>query len=208
MYRVNAMKHFLPSLGIRSKFTLDPNDLVIQNVIGSGPGGTKVASTRNKVVVKHIPTNIVVKCHQTRFLDQNKRIAIEQLTNKVELYLYGEDSSVAIKKAKKLEGYEERKQARKDESDRRMEANRLKREVANAAKKKEFDNIMTSGLPYLRNNLNRSPTEKGEEKQELEESESERKAHNIASPDTEIFRDKSQSQDSLKSMFGAPNKKK
>ena len=202
------MKHFLPSLGIRSKFTLDPNDLVIQNVIGSGPGGTKVASTRNKVVVKHIPTNIVVKCHQTRFLDQNKRIAIEQLTNKVELYLYGEDSSVAIKKAKKLEGYEERKQARKDESDRRMEANRLKREVANAAKKKEFDNIMTSGLPYLRNNLNRSPTEKGEEKQELEESESERKAHNIASPDTEIFRDKSQSQDSLKSMFGAPNKKK
>ena len=208
MYRVNAMKHFLLSLGMRSKFTLDPNDLVIQNVIGSGPGGTKVASTRNKVVVKHIPTNIVVKCHQTRFLDQNKRIAIEQLTNKVELYLYGEDSSVAIKKAKKLEGYEERKQARKDESDRRMEANKLKREVANAAKKKEFDNIMTSGLPYLRNNLNRSPNEKGEEKQELEESESERKAHNIASPDTEIFRDKSQSQDSLKSMFGAPNKKK
>ena len=208
MYRVNAMKHFLLSLGMRSKFTLDPNDLVIQNVIGSGPGGTKVASTRNKVVVKHIPTNIVVKCHQTRFLDQNKRIAIEQLTNKVELYLYGEESSVAIKKVKKLEGYEERKQARKDESDRRMEANKLKREVANAAKKKEFDNIMTSGLPYLRNNLNRSPNEKGEEKQELEESESERKACNIASPDTAIFRDKSQSQDSLKSMFGAPNKKK
>ena len=95
MYRINTIRHSLPCLGVRTKFTLDPDDLVIQNVIGSGPGGTKMASTRNKVVVKHVPTNIVVQCHKTRFLEQNKRIAIEQLTDKVEFHLYGTESSVA-----------------------------------------------------------------------------------------------------------------
>ena len=101
MYRINNIRPSLPCLlCIRTKFTLDPNDLVIQNVIGSGPGGQKVARTRNKVIVKHVPTNIVVNCHQTRFLDQNKRIAIQKLTEKVELHLYGSESSVAIKKEK------------------------------------------------------------------------------------------------------------
>jgi protein subunit release factor B len=211
MYRINTIRHSLPCLGVRTKFTLDPDDLVIQNVIGSGPGGTKMASTRNKVVVKHVPTNIVVQCHKTRFLDQNRRIAIEQLTDKVEFHLYGTESSVAKKREKNLEGYAERKQAIKEESQKRIAADRQKREEAQAARKQEIERVMSTGLPYLRDNLQNesSEMEEGEELSDSTSSDSVDIFQDISPPDTKIFRDKSmgKSQDSLKSMFGAPRKK-
>ena len=209
MYRINNIRPSLPCLlCIRTKFTLDPNDLVIQNVIGSGPGGQKVARTRNKVIVKHVPTNIVVNCHQTRFLDQNKRIAIQKLTEKVELHLYGSESSVAIKKEKKLEGYAETKLSIKEESDKRIAANKLKREAAQAARREDLNKISNSGLPFLRSSNDSSGSEEEEEEEDKSDPVSSEK--DISSLDTQIFRDKSheQTQHSLKSMFGVPSKKK
>ena len=210
LHRLHTIRHPISALCSRNKFTLDPSDLVFQNVIGSGPGGTKMASTRNKVVVKHLPTNIVVQCHDTRSLEQNKRIAVKRLTEKVELHLLGPESSIAIKKAKSLEGYEERKQARREEAAIRMAADKVKREEANAALRKEINKAMNSGLPYLRDNV----SGKTSESEDLDpdpnlRSDSVESVSDYAAPDTKIFRDKAQkaSQDSLKSLFGAPTKK-
>ena len=206
MYRLHTIRQPLSVLCTRNKFTLDPSDLVFQNVIGSGPGGTKMASTRNKVVVKHTPTNIVVQCHDTRSLEQNKNIAIRRLTEKVELHLFGPESSVAVKKAKQLEGYEERKQAKKEEAAARMAADKLKREEAEVALRKKIDEAMSTGLPYLRDNVS-DITADSEDIDLKSDSEN---TSDYSNPDTKIFRDTAQkaSQDTLKSLFGAPTKKK
>ena len=206
MYRLHTIRQPLSVLCTRNKFTLDPSDLVFQNVIGSGPGGTKMASTRNKVVVKHTPTNIVVQCHDTRSLEQNKNIAIRRLTEKVELHLFGPESSVAVKKAKQLEGYEERKQAKKEEAAARIAADKLKREEAEVALRKKIDEAMSTGLPYLRDNVS-DITADSEDIDLKSDSEN---TSDYSNPDTKIFRDTAQkaSQDTLKSLFGAPTKKK
>ncbi|KAK4875424.1 hypothetical protein RN001_011846 [Aquatica leii] len=61
-------------------------------VRGSGPGGQSVNKTANCVVLKHIPTGIVVKCHETRSLDQNRKKARQILTTRLDDLINGIDS--------------------------------------------------------------------------------------------------------------------
>lgn len=71
---------------------LDENDLTEQFVRGHGPGGQAVARTNNAVVLKHKPTGIVVKCHETRSLWENKKRAREILITKLDNMMNGPDS--------------------------------------------------------------------------------------------------------------------
>lgn len=71
---------------------LDENDLEEQYVRGSGPGGQATNKTNNAVVLKHKPTGIVVKCHQTRSLSLNKRHAREIMVTRLDNLLNGEHS--------------------------------------------------------------------------------------------------------------------
>ena len=50
-------------LGIRLKFTIPESDLEKHFIKGFGPGGQKTNKTNNCVVLKHLPTGEVVKCH-------------------------------------------------------------------------------------------------------------------------------------------------
>ncbi|XP_076453107.1 uncharacterized protein LOC143288469 [Babylonia areolata] len=65
-------------------------------VRGSGPGGQSVNQTANCVVLKHVPTGIVVKCHETRSLQQNRRRARERLQERIDLHLNGSSSFLAL----------------------------------------------------------------------------------------------------------------
>lgn len=77
----------------RSKVpTLDEIDLEEQYVRGSGPGGQATNKTSNAVVLKHKPTGLVVKCHETRSLPRNREIARETLLRKLDNKINGEDS--------------------------------------------------------------------------------------------------------------------
>lgn len=80
---------------------LNPADLKVQYVRGSGPGGQSTNKTSNNVVMKHLPTGIVVKCHETRSQSQNEKIAQELLINKLDL-LYNGDDAVENQKKKLL----------------------------------------------------------------------------------------------------------
>lgn len=71
---------------------LNEDDLETQFVRGSGPGGQSTNKTSNNVVMKHLPTGIVVKCHETRSQTQNLKIAKEKLINKLDLLYNGEDA--------------------------------------------------------------------------------------------------------------------
>jgi len=91
---------------IRTKLTLDYSkvprllepEIREQFVRGSGPGGQAVNKTANCVVLKHIPTGIVVKCHESRSLDENRKKARQILISKLDNLINTEDSIEAQKK--------------------------------------------------------------------------------------------------------------
>ncbi|XP_074061557.1 mitochondrial translation release factor in rescue isoform X2 [Macrotis lagotis] len=103
---------------------LNEADLEEQFVRGHGPGGQATNKTSNCVVLKHIPSGIVVKCHQTRSVDQNRKLAREILQGKVDLFYRGEDSH--IYKVKKEA--EKKKRERKKKAKETLEKKRLLKE--------------------------------------------------------------------------------
>lgn len=85
-----------------SKFPkLNESELEERFVRGSGPGGQSVNKTANNVVLKHIPTGIIVKCHKTRSLEENRKEARKILAVKLDIELNGEESVEA--QTKKVE---------------------------------------------------------------------------------------------------------
>ena len=81
---------------------LNDQDIEESCVRGSGPGGQAVNKTSNAIILKHLPTGIVVKCHQTRSLGKNREIAREILTNKLDDLING-DMSVENQKQRALQ---------------------------------------------------------------------------------------------------------
>ncbi|XP_031619621.1 probable peptide chain release factor C12orf65, mitochondrial [Contarinia nasturtii] len=71
---------------------LDENDLQMQMVRGSGPGGQAVQKTNNCIVLKHIPTGIVVKCHKHRMALQNQKEARKLMITRLDNAMNGEQS--------------------------------------------------------------------------------------------------------------------
>ena len=60
--------------------------------LGSGPGGQAVNKTANAVFLKHLPTGLWVKCHQTRSLENNRKLARKLLTSKLDNFVNGDNS--------------------------------------------------------------------------------------------------------------------
>nr|XP_004611204.1 unnamed protein product [Sorex araneus] len=91
---------------------LAESDLEEQFVKGHGPGGQATNKTSNCVVLKHVPSGIVVKCHQTRSVDQNRRLARKILQEKVDVFYNGERSPV----------HQERREAERKKQERKKRA--------------------------------------------------------------------------------------
>lgn len=72
---------------------IDENELKEDFVRGDGPGGQATNTTNNCVVLTHIPTKIVVKCHVTRYLIKNREEARRMLVNKLDEF-YNKEMSV------------------------------------------------------------------------------------------------------------------
>jgi hypothetical protein len=68
---------------------LDEEELEETFVCGRGPGGQAVNKTSNCVVLKHQPTGIVIKCHETRSLHENRRLARIHLQQHLDFYVNG-----------------------------------------------------------------------------------------------------------------------
>ncbi|XP_045475497.1 mitochondrial translation release factor in rescue [Harmonia axyridis] len=91
---------------------LKKEELEEKFVRGSGPGGQKINKTSSAVCLKHIPTGIVIKCHQSRFLPVNRKTARELLTNKLDNLINGENSVENQKKAFEMKKLQERNRRR------------------------------------------------------------------------------------------------
>lgn len=126
-----AGKKDLPDLPV-----LLEDELEEQFVRGSGPGGQATNKTSNCVVLKHIPTGIVVKCHQTRSVDINRKRAREILREKLDVAYKGELSELMVKKKEAVL----RKQEKRKRVNENLERKRLFKEAL-AAETKPGDDV-------------------------------------------------------------------
>jgi peptide chain release factor len=65
---------------------------------GGGPGGQKINKSSSCVQLRHIPTAIVIKCQESRSLQENRQIARKWLIRKLDVLENGEESIQEIKK--------------------------------------------------------------------------------------------------------------
>lgn len=93
---------------------LKEEELEEQFVRGHGPGGQAVNVSSNCVVLKHIPTGIFVKVHESRSQAQNRRIARERLQQHLDQYYNKENSFVK----------QEQREQHKKETEREKKAKR------------------------------------------------------------------------------------
>lgn len=70
-------------------------DLEESFVRGSGPGGQKINKTSVCVVIKHIPSGIVIKCQESRSQTKNRDLARKILQRKLDEQILGELSDAA-----------------------------------------------------------------------------------------------------------------
>jgi len=123
----SSFNSFIAASAVRSKSNqnkkvdlshlIPEKDLFEDFVFGSGPGGQAVNKTRNAVFLKHIPTGVSVKCHETRSCEINRELARKYLAEKVDVHLHGEESQLRIKQRQ----LSEEKQKRKMESKKLLE---------------------------------------------------------------------------------------
>jgi protein subunit release factor B len=93
--KIKLLDERMNGLGIREA------DLDERFVRAQGRGGQKVNKTSSCVQLKHLPTGIEVKCQETRSREANRFFARRLLTDKVEEFQLGPDSSLA-RKAQKI----------------------------------------------------------------------------------------------------------
>ncbi|KAG9487660.1 mitochondrial translation release factor in rescue [Eleutherodactylus coqui] len=93
---------------------LNEKDLEEQFIRGHGPGGQATNKTNNCVLLKHIPSGIVVKCHQTRSTEVNRIRARRILQEKVDLFYKGESSVIFLQKEEAKRKKQEKKKRAKE----------------------------------------------------------------------------------------------
>ena len=80
-----ALRQKMESLGIFER------DIVEKFIRSSGKGGQKVNKTSTCVYLKHLPTNIEVKCQRERTQAINRFLARRILTDKIEVLVLGKE---------------------------------------------------------------------------------------------------------------------
>ena len=81
---------------------IDQSELEYKFIKGSGPGGQSTNKTNNCVILRHVPSNIIIRCHDSRSLETNKHLAYKRLKEKLDLMINGEKSKQSIKNNKKI----------------------------------------------------------------------------------------------------------
>ena len=89
-----GLRRQMERLGIRDE------DLEESFVRSGGPGGQNVNKVSTCVVLKHIPTGLVIKCQQERTQAMNRYWARRMLADKLEAQILGRERAEARRIAK------------------------------------------------------------------------------------------------------------
>jgi hypothetical protein len=102
LLQVPHLRNFAVRISQPGRILFNENDLIEQFVRGGGSGGQSVARTANCVVLKHVPTGIVIRCHATRSRDLNRRGARKELQMRLDDMSRGSGSVRGQKIARKV----------------------------------------------------------------------------------------------------------
>ncbi|KAJ2689520.1 hypothetical protein IWW39_001432 [Coemansia spiralis] len=93
---------------------LEEQDIEEKHIRGWGNGGQKLNKTSSCVQLLHRPTGTMVTCQDTRYLQQNRKIALKRLKDKLDLLTNGSSSKTGKKIAKlQARKHKQRQRARK-----------------------------------------------------------------------------------------------
>lgn len=67
-----------------TRLGISENDLVEKFILASGKGGQKVNKTNSCVYLKHLPSNIEIKCQSNRSREMNRFFARRMLCDRLE----------------------------------------------------------------------------------------------------------------------------
>lgn len=99
---------------------INENDLIEKFILGSGSGGQKINKTSSCVYLKHVPSNIEIKCQSTRSRDLNRLYARRELCDRLEARTSDEKS----KKQHEIEKIRRQKRKRSKRSKEKMLASK------------------------------------------------------------------------------------
>lgn len=71
-------------IGRIRRLGIDPDAIEERFARGGGPGGRKVSTTSNAVLLHYPPLDIVVRCHRDRRRNVNRFLALRELVDRVE----------------------------------------------------------------------------------------------------------------------------
>ncbi|KHJ88302.1 hypothetical protein OESDEN_11907 [Oesophagostomum dentatum] len=111
---------------------LKTEDCEQKYISGWGPGGQKVNTAQNAVQLRHIPTGLVVKVHESRLLPKNIDIAFERMKFLLDRHINGDNCYE--EQYKRLQREKEIKAKKKREMQRK-----LKKEFEEDAKEPELE---------------------------------------------------------------------
>jgi peptide chain release factor len=121
----DALHERMEHLGIH------PDDLVEKFILGSGKGGQKVNKTSSCVYLKHIPTEIEIKCQRERSRDMNRYYARKELCDRIEGQIEGKKSA----RQQEVEKIRRQKRRRSRKSKEKMLANKKQQSEKKALRK-------------------------------------------------------------------------
>lgn len=96
------------------RLNIQEDDLIEKFILGSGSGGQKINKTSSCVYIKHVPTDIEVKCQKTRSRELNRLYARRELCERLEEILFKE-KSLRQKEAEKIRRQKRRRSRRAQE---------------------------------------------------------------------------------------------
>ncbi len=79
---------------------IEEKDLEERFIKGSGPGGQKINKSNTCVFLKHVRSNLEIKCQKTRSLQDNRLFARRKLCERYKTEILGEEDQT-LKKIKK-----------------------------------------------------------------------------------------------------------
>ncbi|XP_068747458.1 mitochondrial translation release factor in rescue-like [Montipora capricornis] len=102
----------------KHEVSLKENEIEENFIKGWGKGGQSVNKTNNCVQLKHKPSGIIVKCHESRSLARNRTLAREILKQKLDFLINGKESELAqaTSKKKKRKADYARKRLRREQA--------------------------------------------------------------------------------------------
>ena len=102
---INALK------AQRKPVELKKEDIIEQNVRGSGPGGQCVNVASNKIRLIHKPTGIIVESHKCRETILNRKDAMKKLTSQLDNLING---TASVENLKAMQIRERKRKQRKE----------------------------------------------------------------------------------------------